>query len=237
METPVKRKLTREEMKSIVTGGISLSTAGEYKRINKLIELGEIFRIGNGCYAVGSKNAQIFSYELVYEMSKDIEKKIKNHFVEDLRFVIYETTMLNTFLNHLLAHPTIIVEIEKHFLETLFWFLKEEGFQNVLLNPSENENYIYNPVDGTCVIVKPLVSKSPIDNKTHRITIEKLLVDFVCDKTLNMFFEGAEMPYIFEEIFSDYILKFDTIRNYAKRRHCLEKLLSVVPDEYKKFFL
>ena len=81
-----------------------------------------------------------------------------------------------------------------------------------------------------------MVSKSPIDNKHHKITIEKLIVDIVCDKTLNMFYEESETPYMVETILKNYAVKFDSIRNYAKRRHCLEKFIIYVPEELKGVF-
>ncbi len=68
------------------------------------------------------------------------------------------------------------------------------------------------------------------------MAIEKLLVDLVSDKTLNMFYEGAEIPLMLDEIFHCYSLKLDSVRNYAKRRHCLDKLVACLPDNMKDMF-
>ena len=112
----------------------------------------------------------------------------------------------------------------------------KKGFKNVLLKPDENENYIYNPFNGEGVIVKSLVSKSPINKKEHKTTIEKLVVDIVTDKTINMFFEEAEKKDVVSNIFEKYALKFDSVRNYAKRRHSLDRFLDYVPVKYISLF-
>lgn len=227
---------SKEQIKNIILQSCKtkISDVSIHKRINKMIELGELSRIGNGQYVFVNNNK--FDYEIVYGISLNVLNKLKKRFNESTRYVVFESTLLNEFLNHLIARPTIIVEVEKDLVESTFWFLKEKGFKNVLLNPSEKENYIYNPYDGSGIIIKSLVSQSPINNKNHKITIEKLVVDIVCDKTLNMFYEGAEIPLMVEEILKHYAVKFDSVRNYAKRRHCLDKFFECVPEELKGVF-
>ena len=231
MEAITKEKIySKEQIKSIILGSsnANISDVAVHKRINKMISLGKLFRVGNGQYAFLDK--QKFDYSLTNGLSLDVLDKLVNHFDKTAEYIIYESTLLNRFLNHLIARSTVIVEAEKDLVESIFWFLKEKDFKNVLLNPSENENFIYNPYDGSGVIVKTMVSKSPIDNKRHKTTIEKLVVDIVCDKRLNMFYEGAEIPHMVEDILTDYVVKIDSVRNYAKRRNCFDKFMKYVPD-------
>lgn len=224
---------SKEEIRNIIfqQSHNEISEVALHKRINKMIDSGELSRVGNGRYIFTSKKR--FGYINAYEISLDILNKLKNRFDNSAKYIIYESTILNLFLNHLIGHPTTIVEVEKDLVETVYWFLKESGYQNVLLNPNENENYTYNQYDGKCIIVKTMVSQSPINNKQHTTTIEKLLVDIVCDKTLNMFYEGAEIPSMVEDILNKYAVKYDTVRNYAKRRHCLDRLINYLPEELK----
>lgn len=234
MESIIKEKqYSKEQIKSIIldTSKGNFSDVAIYKRINKMIALGELSRVGNGQYIFCNKKK--FDYLITNNFSLEILDKLEHRFDKSSKYIIYESTILNMFLNHLIARPTVIVEVEKNLVESIFWFLKEEEFKNVLLNPSEKENYIYNPYDGSGVIIKTMVSKSPIDNKHHKITLEKLVVDIVCDKTLNMFFEGSEIPLMVENILMNYAVKFDSVRNYAKRRHCFDQLMKYVPDELK----
>ena len=77
--------------------------------------------------------------------------------------------------------------------------------------------YKYN----SSIIIKNMVTKSPIRLKEHKITIEKLIVDIVCDNLLNQFYEGAEKQHMIKEIFDKYAVKYDSIKNYVKRRNAL----------------
>ncbi len=224
---------SKEELINTINKDSDLCSSAIYKRIDKMIANGELTRVGNGQYVFTNKKK--FDYSIAYDTSLNILDKLEKQFDKSARYVIYESTLLNMFLNRLIGRPTVIVEVEKDLVESVFCFLKEEGFKNILLNPSENENYIYNPYDGSGVIVKTMVSKSPI-NKHHKITIEKLVVDIVCDKTLNMFYEGTEIPNMVEEILKKYAVKFDSVRNYSKRRHCLDRFIKYVPDELKGAF-
>lgn len=223
---------SREELINIISNDSKLCSAAIYKRIDKMITSGELIRVGSGQYVFASK--KIFDYSLTSNVSLKILNKLEKRFDRSAKYIIYESTLLNMFLNHLIGRPTIIVEVEKDLTESVFWFLKEEGFKNILLNPSENDNYMYNPYDGSGVIIKTMVSKSPIDNKHHKITIEKLLVDIVCDKILNMFYEGAEIHHMVDDILKNYAVKFDSVRNYAKRRHCFDRFIKYVPEELKE---
>ena len=226
-----KKELTRILLNSSPT---AISDVAIFKRINKMIAKGELSRVSNGLYVFSQRRR--FSYSIESKDALGVLDLLQKRFDKSAKYIVYESTILNMFLNHLIANSTIIVEVEKDLLESTFWHLKENGYQNVLLNPSEHENYIYNPYDGSGIIVKAMVSQSPIDNKHHAITIEKLIVDIVADKTLNMFYEGAEVPSMVEDILSNYAVKFDSVRNYAKRRHCLDRFIDYAPDDLKGVF-
>lgn len=212
----------------------ALSKAGIYKRIKKMITNKNLQRISKGMYTYTSKEE--FIYKVDSAVGLKVLRILKKNYYTDSRYIVYDSNVLNMFLNHLIANNTIIIEVEKDLVESVFWCLKDNGFKNVLLNPSENENYLYNPYNGSGIIVKTMVSKAPIDNKKHRITIEKLIVDIICDETLKMFYEGAEIQTMIEEILNNYIVKYDSVRNYAKRRNCYEKLLQLLPEKVKGAF-
>ena len=145
---------------------------------------------------------------------------MKNTYSKDFEYVIYEVNIvLNQFLNHLIISPTTIIEVPKLFMEHVFNSLKEYGFKNVLINPTKDELYRYKEVN--TIIIRPLISKAPINKLERKITIEKLTIDIICDPLLHCFYEGAEINNMVEDIFLHYKVKYDTLRNYAKRRHLL----------------
>lgn len=169
---------TKDELAKFITKNskIEISDVTIYKRINKMISHNELSRINNGEYIFTNKKQ--YSYDLTSEISKKVLSITEENFDKSTKFIVYESTILNEFLNHLIAKPTTIIEIEKNLMEQEFWLLKENGYQNVLLNPNDNENYIYNSYDGNCIIIKPLISKAPINYKEHKISIEKRIKEF-----------------------------------------------------------
>ena len=72
--------------------------------------------------------------------------------------------------------------------------------------------------------------------KKHATTIEKLFVDIICDRFLNSFYEGAEVPIMVNNIVTDYVLRYKTIVAYAKRRNAYKNLLNNLNDDKKELF-
>ena len=201
-----------------------------YNRIAELEKSGAITRVGKSRYACG--RLDVFAYDLQSTLAKRVLRHMKRAFAPDLEYALYETSaVLNPFLNHLLAHPTVILEVPRDFMEPVFYSLKAAGFRNVLLDPDAKEVARY--ADEDAVIVHRLVSKAPIDAKRKKTTIEKLMVDIVCDDLLRCFFEGAEVPRMLETILEDYKVRIDRACNYARRRHALDTLQQFLPKEAK----
>ena len=226
------KTFTIEELKEYISkeAGKKINDAAIYKRINKLLESGELIRVGKGLYRFYKKSKYDYSFE--HDETIKIIEHLQSIYSTDIEYIIYESIILNEFLNHLLAHSVTIVEAPKFYAEHIFWKLQEGGFNGVMLNPTDDQRYRYNP----SIIVKSMVTKAPINLKEHKITIEKLVVDIVCDKLLNQFYEGAEKPFMLDEIFKKYTLKYDSIKNYAKRRNVFDELMKYVPEEERIYF-
>lgn len=58
----------------------------------------------------------------------------------------------------------------------------------------------------------------------HLVSIEKLLVDMVCNKLIFMLVEKSEYPEIYEEIFSRYTIDESKLFRYARRRNAEKRL-------------
>ena len=213
---------------------IGKSKIAFYKAINKMIKNGEIVRLERGFYCVEQKKNTL-DVNLYYEDSNKLKAFLINRYGNDFDFIIYESTILNQFLNHLLAKTKIIVEVPNYYMEHVFFEVKDSSiFNSVLLNPNSEELYHYG--DDCTIVVRPYVSKAPIDLKKHSTTIEKLFVDIVCDRFLNSFYEGAEVPTMLNDITKDYVLRYKTVVSYAKRRNAYEKLLNNLDDDTKELF-
>ncbi len=58
----------------------------------------------------------------------------------------------------------------------------------------------------------------------------------ICSTALNCFYEGAELPDMIKDILFNYKVRYDTLKNYAKRRHALEKLKALAPKTMEMMF-
>ena len=204
-----------------------------YNKIAEIEKKGEITKIGKSQYLFAKRKS--FNNEIESGLAKKIDRLIKDNYSSDFEYAIYETaTALNQFLNHLINQNVVILEVNKFFLEHVFNTLRDNGFKQVLINPEKNEVFRY--IEDGWVILLPLISKCPIDRKNRRITVEKLTIDMVCSPVLNCFYEGAELHHMIEDILSNYKVRYDTLKNYAKRRNALERLKAYLPQLAGDFF-
>ena len=215
--------------------GRPINCSSIFARIRKKTVAGQIIRVGKGVYA--TSNRPVFEYELHSSLARQVRSELKDIYGNRLEFAVYETTILNHFLNHLIANTTILVDVPREYCEHVFFALVNRGFKNLLLNPSEDENYRYNHFDGKTIVIKCCSSRSPIDKKKNTILLEKVLVDIVADKRLRYFFEGAETGPMIQEITENYSLDYAKVRTYAKRRGCYESLCQYIPAEIRQAYL
>ncbi len=226
------KTLNKKELEEYILGqnDKNISRAAIYKRINKLIRSGELVRTGKGLYCFNGKKQYDYSFENNFTYS--VAKLLKKSFNDNLEYIIYESIILNEFLNHLIVEPIIIIETPKIYVDDLFWKLSDGGFKNILVNPTDDQRYKYHPQ----IIIKTMVTKAPIKLKEHKITIEKLMVDVICDNLLNQFYEGKEKSQIIKGMFDEYTVKYDSVKNYAKRRNAYGELLKYIPAEERNNF-
>jgi hypothetical protein len=76
------------------------------------------------------------------------------------------------------------------------------------------------------IIIIPLTSEAPtqVIDSVRTVTIEKLLVDLICEPKLYETFQGAELNHIFKEAFEKYPINKDKMFRYARRRKRKEKV-------------
>lgn len=135
-----------------------------------------------------------------------------------INFTVFETTLMNEFLNHLIAQNTVFVQTERDAGKFVFRYLQEKGYQNLLYKPSDNDFELYWNRD--CIVVTDMVSEAPLSgDNPHEITLEKMLVDMYADKIISGTYSRAEYADVIEQ--ADRIYNIDRVRmlRYAKRRN------------------
>lgn len=170
----------------------------------------------------------VISYKPKYkpEISQEVlklSKKITERF-EDVKHCIWETTWLNEFSQHQSSKRIILIEIEKYFTESLYYDLKDSFRHDIFLNPDETAMEFYVSESNQPVIVKKLITRSPIGKRTEKRVklytplIEKILVDLFSEEKLFYFYQGSELMHIYENAINSYTINFTKLLSYAKRR-------------------
>lgn len=176
----------------------------------------KIYRAGRDSYTT-SKPELLPIYQPVYsEEAKAVSQEIAGRYPE-IDFVVYESVLLNEFLNHQIAQNTIYIQTEKDISSYIFNLLQEEYAGNVLYKPSKSEFDRY--WTRGCFVVLDLISQSPLSKESpHEMTVEKLLVDIIAEKSIAATFSPAELLYVFENVRESCRIDRHRLNRYAGRR-------------------
>jgi hypothetical protein len=141
-----------------------------------------------------------------------------------VKHCIWNTEWLNEFTQHQSGKKLTIIEIEKDFVESLYYDLKDEFKFDFYINPDEKVIDFYISESQNPVVIKKLITKSPISKRTEKKInfytpqLEKILVDIYTEKKLFYFYQGSELVNIYENALKKYTINFSTLFSYAKRR-------------------
>jgi hypothetical protein len=173
-----------------------------------------------GRYAISCKPQ--YRPEISPELVK-LAKRITGKF-EDARHCIWVTEWLNEFTSHQISRKTMLIEIEKDFMESLYYELKDASISELFLNPDDKTINFYIAESNFPVVIKNLITRSPVSRRTEKKVkfytplLEKILVDIFVEKNLFYYLQGSDMINIYENAVSNYSINFTKLFSYAKRR-------------------
>lgn len=189
-------------------------------RIYDLKNKNIIKSVQRGYYTISNKPE--YKPEISGEVLK-LAKVISEQF-EDVKHCIWETDWMNEFSQHQSGKKLIIIEIEKDFVESLYYELKDNFRFDFYLNPDEKAIDFYISESQRPVVIKKLITKSPISKRSEKRIkfytplLEKILVDLFTENKLFYFYQGAELMHVYENVLKNYTLNYTTLFSYAKRR-------------------
>ena len=197
-------------------------------RLNSLLNDGRIARIGRNAYIVPEQHMRQYHYAYS-DLSNDVANLIiKKH--PFLTFSIFELVQLNEFVNHQLAHNVVFVSVESNLGDFVFETLKEAFPGRVLINPTLDLFHQY-WMDNV-IVIRKLASEAPKGNKQSWHTrLEKLLVDLMSDPLLMDSISQGELPGIYEEAFSRYVIDESHLFRYAKRRTADKRIKQFIHEK------
>lgn len=203
--------------------GMKPITARQY--LSSLAKDNELVRVGHGVYVITQK--QQFAYS-----PSDFVRKIHTELANELPFTdfcIYDGSILAPIQHHLSTNRAVYVETNRDAVDSVFARLREQ-YKNVYKQPSVAFMSDYVDLREECIIVKALVTESPV-MKVDGIkvpSLEKLLVDTQKDADFD-YLRGSESFNMFQQAFDLFVINTGKMMRYAKRRGIdkeIEKLIS-----------
>lgn len=167
-------------------------------RIHNLIKKDIIKRVGHGLYTISEKP------EYVASPSHDalkIARKLTRKF-EKIDYCISESQWINEFSKHQSFNKIVLVEIEREFVQSLYYYLRDNLYKNVYLEPNDKEIQFYISGRNNTIVIQNLISRSPKRKLKLRKTVinvaslEKLMVDLFSKNHLFHFYNGSEIIYM-----------------------------------------
>lgn len=166
--------------------------------------------------------------DLEHKLALLLEKRFKS-----LKYAVWPTKVINEFMIHQPTRSFTIVEVERDAMESVFFYLKDNGIKNIFLEPEEREIDRYIKEQSNAIIMQPLVSKAPTQKikKINTITLEKLLVDLYIERKLFNAYQGSELAIIFNNAYNRYSIDFTKLFSYAERRRKETDLIDFLTDK------
>ena len=190
--------------------------------IHRLVTKGIISKINHKQFIKGVKKL----YQQKFN-SQDTNKIIDliNKDYPNIKIVVYESTLLNEWVNQQISRKTIFVEVEKYYMADVFRSIYDNVSNRVLLNPKTEDFYLYT---NDLIVVNALVTQAPINSEKRTIKIEKLIVDLFTKDLITEFVNEDEKEEVVQSIIKSYIVNEKTLYAYAKRRSNLEKVKKTI---------
>ena len=201
---------------------ISRQTISWY--LTKLIESGQLRRIGHGKYAKADK--QQFAI-VPTEEQRSLNEMLKQHWPY-AHFCIYNGDVISPLQHLLSANNITYIETEREATSAVFNHLRDEG-RTAYLRPTRNLIYNYIDLSQPAIFVKPLITESPVQecNGVLVPTLEKLLVDLQKDADF-FYLQETEGVNIFRNAMSLYTINESRLLRYASRRGLRKEIETII---------
>ena len=216
-----------ELLETMKMSGLEIGEAVFKATLQKLLEKGQIVRVGRNAYCVAGEDLKIYEYQYS-DLACNVAACIKEKYPY-LDFTVLEMIQLNEFVNHQLAHNVVFISVEEDIGDFVFDTLREKYPGKVFIYPNTEMYHKYRCDD--MIVIEKLVSEAPKGQKEKWHTrLEKLLVDLMSDHLLRSSVSEGEYSAIYEDAFRKYAVDESCMFRYAKRRGSDKKIVTFIQN-------
>jgi len=209
--------------KKLQLGKRKIPSSSLHATLYRLVGSKTVFNAGRGWYSTIAA-----PFKPQYESIKGIVRQVEKQFPQ-LQFSIWSTEQLQPFAHHMMSRFTIFLYTETDAINSITEFLQDQQ-QTVYPNPKQAEVEKYVAVSNRRIIVRPLVTKEPVEG--YYATIEKILIDLFLEKDRLFLMDAAEYKRLFENIIFSNRIAMGRLFGYASRRNITASLVKLC-YEYK----
>lgn len=192
------------------------SSSSLSEQLARLLKSKLLVRIERGVYALPD-NAKKDFYIVCSDEMKDIDQQIRTQF-PFADYCIWSSSAIMSYMHHIPNLNFIYVDVEREVAESVFNLLNADNSRRAFLMPSQIDFDRY--ISGSAaIIIRPLISEAPLQIVEGLKTpaIEKILVDIAGDVEFS-FLQGAEIYYVYANIFERHNINKNKLLRYASRR-------------------
>lgn len=218
---------TLSELADHVRGQETISDSGILWHIRKLISQNKLSRLSRGLYGNLAKREFTPTHtEGLRKLYVDLSSEFRL-----IDVAVYSGQDISALQHHLSANNALYAEVTKDATEAVFHRLADKGIKT-FHRPAGDFMNDYVDLSEPCVIVKPLVTESPLMkiNGIRMPTLEKLMVDINADPDF-YYIQGIEAAYILDNAQALYHLNIPKMLRYASRRGIREKIQSYLAND------
>lgn len=222
-----KSTYSRSELFSVLQKVNSKLSRNSFKWIlADIVSKQMLTKVGYDSY-IRSKDTRYLFYQYTYsEIANDLKEKINTRF-PTTDYCIFETFMLNEFLDSPIPGNSYIFQVEKEFSVLVFEFLSEISEYRILYKPDKESLKYYWCED--CVIVMDKITEAPLNKqRPHDMVLEKLVVDVLVDGSIKRLLSEKERLSVAENIFKKYYIDEKRMMRYARRRNAEQRMKALL---------
>lgn len=196
--------------------------------LSRMVKSGALTKSGRGQYQItdGKKNFAPKLDSLSLELAGFFNKNLPF-----TRYCVYEGEWINPFMHHLAGNHLHYLEVEREAMDSVFERITTLG-RTAYLRPDREFMYRYVDIhNSTAIIVKPLISESPLISvdSIPCPTMEKLIVDISKDPDFD-YLQGSEFLHVLNNIKRIYRINEPRLLRYASRRSVREAIANALRE-------